>query len=78
MSKQQKKEKRPDPGTCDVGVLNDGMVVIQFGEPIQQMTFTPKQAVELGVGFIQAGTRGESLQRVSPPAQTGPGSRRVS
>jgi hypothetical protein len=69
---------KPGPTTCDLGLLNDGTVVIQFSEPVKQMTFTPEQATGLGVGFIQMGTRGESLQRVSPPEKTAQGSRRIS
>lgn len=57
-------------GTCDIGVLDDGQVVIQFGELIKQMTFTPQQAKQLGLGLIEMGTKGESLQHVQPPAKT--------
>lgn len=61
--------------TCDVGLLEDGTVILQFGQLVKHMTFTPEQAIGLGVGFIQMGTRGESLQRVQPPGRTavGPG-----
>lgn len=57
-------------GTCDVGLLNDGTVVIQFAEPIKHMTFTPAQAIAIGVAFIKNATHGESIQRVSPPGRT--------
>ncbi len=63
--------------TCDLGLLEDGTVIIQFGALVKHMTFTPQQAVQLGVGFIQMGTRGESVQRVSPPGKTSTGPRRV-
>lgn len=75
MAKQQDKKK--EGSTCDLGLLDDGNVVIQFGELVKQMTFTPTQAIQLGVGFIQMGTRGESIQRVQPPGKTSVGPRRV-
>jgi len=63
--------KREIPeGSCDIGVLDSGQVVIQFSELIKQMTFTPQQAKALGMGLIEMGTRGESLQRVQPPDKT--------
>ena len=56
--------------TCDVGVLDSGLVVLQFGEAIKQMTFHPHQAKSLGLGLIEMATRAESLQRVQPPGKT--------
>lgn len=70
-----KKEKQDT--SCNLAVLDDGMVVIQFDRSVRQMTFTPEQAKQIGIGFIEMGTRGESLQRVSPPAKTGTGSRKI-
>lgn len=52
--------------SLDIGVLESGQVVIQFGAAIKQMTFTPQQAKELGLGLIEMGTRAESIQRVQP------------
>jgi len=52
-------------GTCDLGVLDDGKVVIQFGELVRQMTFTPEQAKQLGLGFIEMATRAESQSRLN-------------
>jgi hypothetical protein len=63
-------------GSCDIGLLNDGMVVIQFPEPIRHMTFTPAQAEAIGVAFIKNAAHGESIQRVSPPGKTAVGPRR--
>lgn len=74
MAKQQQPKKE---STCDIGLLDDGTVVIQFSELVKQMTFSPAQAIQLGVGFIQMGTRGESVQRVQPPGKTASGPRRV-
>ena len=70
------KQKQDNPTTCDLALLDDGTVVQQFGERIKQMTFTPEQAKQIGLGFIEMGTRGESLQRVSPPGLTAMGPRR--
>lgn len=63
--------------SLEIGVLDDGIVVIQFNKLIKQVNFTPEQAISLGVGLIQWGTRGESLQRVAPPAKTALGPKRV-
>ncbi len=51
--------------TLDVGVLDDGQVVMQFGELTKQMTFTPEQAKQVGLGLIEMGTRAESLTRAT-------------
>ncbi len=64
-------------GSLDLGVLDDGTVVIQFNTRIKQMIFTPAQAKAVGMGLIEMGTRGESLQRVSPPGKTAAGPRRT-
>lgn len=64
------------PGTIDVGLLNDGSVVIQFAEPVRHMTFTPAQAEAIGVAIIKNAAHGESIQRVQPPGQTAAGPRR--
>ena len=70
------KRGAPSPGirkipenSLDIGVLDSGQVVMQFGELTRQMTFTPEQARDLGMGLIQMGTRAESLQRVQPVAK---------
>lgn len=64
------------PTSCNLAVLNDGQVVIQFSAAIKEVLFTPEQAKQIGLGFIEMGTRGESLQRVSPPGKTAVGPRR--
>lgn len=69
MAKQQQLPP-PPKGTCNVGLLNDGSVVIQFGEPVMYMTFTPEQAEQIGLAFIKNASHGESVQRVSPPGTT--------
>jgi hypothetical protein len=72
-----KKQQKIEEGTCDLGLLNDGTIVIQFGKLVKHMVFTPQQAKMLGLGLIENAVRGESLQRVSPPGQTAHGSGRV-
>jgi hypothetical protein len=52
--------------SLDIGVLESGHVVIQFGSAIKQMTFTPQQAKDLGLGLIEMGTRAEAISRVQP------------
>lgn len=47
--------------SVDLGVLDTGEVVIQFGELIRQMTFTPEQARKIGQGFIEMATKCEIL-----------------
>ena len=69
--KEQGQEREIQRGTVDVGLLDDGLIVIQFGTPITQMTFSPEQARAFGVGLIETATKGFSLQRVQPPGLTG-------
>lgn len=64
------KERDVPEGTADLGLLDDGTVVLQFSKLLKQMTFTPAQAKQLGLGFIEMATRAESVQRVQPPART--------
>ena len=71
------KSKQKEANSLDLGVLDDGTVVMQFGELVKQMTFSPSQAKQLGLGLIEMGTRGESLQRISLPGKTAIGPRRV-
>jgi hypothetical protein len=66
------KQERP---TLDLGLLDDGTIVIQFDKLVKQMTFTPEQAKSLGVGFIEMATHGASVQRMQPPGQTAIGPR---
>lgn len=61
----------------DIGVLDNGAVAIQFGLLVKQVVFTPEQAISFGVNLIKAGTRAESIQRVSPPGKTAQGPRRT-
>lgn len=51
----------PQDNTLDLGV-KDGNVVIQFAEPIAQMTFTPEQAKQLGQGFIEMAVKAEAFR----------------
>lgn len=73
-----KKEQRKIPdNSCDIGVTDDALVVVQFAVPTKEMTFSPQQAKQLGLGFIEMGTKAESLQRVQPPGKTVAGTSRV-
>ena len=63
--------------SLDIGILDNGHVAIQLNQMVKQIVFSPEQAISLGVNLIKAGTRGESLQRVSPPGKTSSGPRRV-
>ncbi len=51
----------PAANSVDLGVLQTGEVVLQFGELVQHMTFTPDQARQLGQGFIEMATKAELL-----------------
>lgn len=51
-----------DQCTCNLTLLDDGTVVIRFTEKVSEMVFTPAQAKQIGVGFIEMGTRGEMVQ----------------
>ncbi len=64
--KRESVERDIPSNSVDLGVLDDGQVVLQFGELIKQMTFTPAQAKQLGLGLIEMGTKAEALQRVQP------------
>ncbi len=50
--------------SLDVGLLTDGMVIIQFGESVKQFIMTPEQATAIGLGLIKNAAHGESVQRV--------------
>jgi len=63
--------------SLDIGILETGQVAIQLNQLVKQIVFSPEQAISLGVNLIKAGTRGESVQRVQPPARTSNGPRRV-
>lgn len=73
MIKSQKVQGAPGtPGAAvDLGLLEDGNVAMQFPERIRQIVFSPAQAKQLGLGLIELGTHGESVQRMAPPEKTG-------
>jgi len=63
MAKQQKKKE--ESTSLDLGLLDDGTVVMQFGRLVKQMTFTAAQARALGVGLIENATHSDSRLRVN-------------
>jgi hypothetical protein len=63
IAKRRERDDASPPTSLDVGILDDGQVVMRFSELIMQMTFTPQQAKALGTGLIEMGTRAESLPR---------------
>ena len=69
--------KQNQETTLDIGILDNGHVGIQLNQMVKQIVFSPEQAISLGVNLIKAGTRGESVQRMAPPAKTASGPRRV-
>ena len=69
--------KQNQETSLDIGILDNGHVALQLNQSVRQIVFSPEQAISLGVSLIKAGTRGESLQRVSPPGKTTNGPRRV-
>ena len=53
----------PTPkNSVDLGVLNDGNVIINFAELVQHMTFTPEMARKIGQGFIEMATKADILK----------------
>ncbi len=70
------KKQQGQGSSLDLGVLDDGTVVMQFGQLVKQMTFSPEQAKSLGLGLIEMGTRGESLHRVQMDNTRGHGARK--
>jgi len=65
MAKPKEKPATVAANSFDLGVLDNGQVVIQFGGLIRQMAFTPEQAKGIGLGFIEMATRAESLSRLN-------------
>lgn len=65
MGKPKRPERSIQEHTVDLGLLNDGSVVLQFGALLKQMTFTPEQARSLGVGLIEMATRADSVGRLN-------------
>ena len=57
-------ERKIQENTVDLGLLDDGTVIIQFGTLLKQMTFTPEQARSLGLGFIEMATRADGMKRL--------------
>ncbi len=66
-----KSQKQGESTSVNIGVLDDGTgtVIFQTNHLVKEIRFTPEQAIALGVGLIQWGTRGESLQRVGAAGQ---------
>lgn len=51
----------------DIGVTDEGVVVLQLSSLVREIRFAPEQATAVGLGLIQWATRADSLRRANAP-----------